>query len=104
MLNHLSECIIHADQIKKWTDQDPTLSRVWRIVETGHIVPETSPELKPYVQCYIELSVLQGYPLKWSVSLFLLKVERLSSLNSTIPTLALQEWNTSLEHMFGGQT
>ena len=26
MLNHLSECIIHVDQIKKLTDQDPTLS------------------------------------------------------------------------------
>ena len=35
-------------------------SRVWRIVETGHIVPETSPELQPFVKCYTELSVLEG--------------------------------------------
>ena len=42
------------------------LSRVRRIVETGHIVPETSPELKPFVQCYTELSVLEGCLLRGS--------------------------------------
>ena len=60
MLNYLSEYIIHAEQINNWTDQDPNLSRVQRIIETGHIVPETSPELKRFVQCYTELSVFEG--------------------------------------------
>ena len=66
MLNHLSECIIHPDQIKKLTHQDPTLSRVQRIVETGHIVLDTSPEFKLHAQCYTELSVLRGCLLRGS--------------------------------------
>ena len=66
MFYHLSECIIHPDQIKKLTDQDPTLYRVQRIVETGHILLETSPEFKLHVQCYTELSVLQGGLLRGS--------------------------------------
>ena len=65
MLKHLSQCIIHTDQIKKRTDQDPTLCHVQRILEMGHIVLKTS-ELKPYVQCYTELSVLQGCLLRGS--------------------------------------
>uniref|UniRef100_A0A1X7VJP7 Reverse transcriptase/retrotransposon-derived protein RNase H-like domain-containing protein n=1 Tax=Amphimedon queenslandica TaxID=400682 RepID=A0A1X7VJP7_AMPQE len=48
---------VSADNIKMWTDKDPTLSRLRQILLTGGEVPDDAPQLKPYSHCFIELSV-----------------------------------------------
>ena len=66
-----------------------SLSHVRRIVETGHIVPETSPKLQPFVQCYTELSVLEGRLLRGS-RIFIPPQGRktiLSQLHDTHPSI-----------------
>ena len=66
LLNHLAESVIHAPQIKTWTDQDPILSCVCRLVLTGWSSSIHSPELQPFTQCYTELSVIDGCLLRGS--------------------------------------
>ena len=41
LTNHLSECIVTADHIKVWTDKDPILSRVMRLVQVGSLSVQT---------------------------------------------------------------
>ena len=66
LLHHLSESIVHASSIKDWTDKDPILSRVRTLVQTGWSLPDDTPELQPYAQCYTELSVIDGCLLRGS--------------------------------------
>ena len=49
-----------AAQIKEWTDKDPVLSRVRRLVQTGWTVTSPSVDLAPYHHHHAELSVLDG--------------------------------------------
>ena len=35
LTNHLSECIITTNQFKAWTDKDPVISLVRRLVQVG---------------------------------------------------------------------
>ena len=66
LLNHLSDSIIKAPQIKTWTDQDPVLSRVRKLVQTGWSPSIKATELQPYSHCYTELSVIDGCLLRGS--------------------------------------
>ena len=60
MFEHISEAIVSADDVKKWTDKDPTLSRLHQLVLTGGKVPDEAYHLKPYLNCFTELSVANG--------------------------------------------
>lgn len=66
MFEHISEAIVSADDIKKWTDRDPNLSRLRQIVLSGGEVPDDAPQLKPYLHCFTELSVTNGCLLRVS--------------------------------------
>ena len=66
LLHHLSESIVHVSSIKDWTDKDPILSRVRTLVQTGWSLPDNTPNLQPYAQCYTELSVIDGCLLRGS--------------------------------------
>ena len=66
MFEHISETIVFADDIKKWTDKDPTLSRLRQLVLTGGEVPHEAHHLKPYLHCFTELSVANGCLLRGS--------------------------------------
>ena len=56
----MSEAIITAEQIKLWTEKDPTLSRIYRQVQLGWPLTESTKELEPYCCRKNELSVLKG--------------------------------------------
>ena len=60
LLNHLEESIVTAAQIKDWTDKDPFLSRVRKLVENGWNITEPTLDLTPFHNRYTELSVLDG--------------------------------------------
>ena len=60
LLNHLEESIVTAAQIKDWTDKDPLLSRVRKLVENGWNITEPTPDLTPFHNRHTELSVLDG--------------------------------------------
>ena len=66
MFEHISEAIVSADDIKKWTDKDPTLSRLRQLVLSGGKVPDDAHQLKPYLHCFTELSVASGCLLRGS--------------------------------------
>ena len=66
MFEHISEAIVSADDIKKWTDKDPTLSRLRQLVLSGGEVPDDAHQLKPYLHCFTELSVASGCLLRGS--------------------------------------
>ena len=56
--NHFSECIITANHIKTWTNKDPILFRVRRLVQVGWTSSDPGPDFIPYFNCRRELSVL----------------------------------------------
>ena len=56
MLNSLP---ITADQIKSWTDHDPVLSKVRRLILRGW-QDSDDLNLKPYQQCQLELNLQNG--------------------------------------------
>ena len=60
LLNHLEESIVTAAHLKDWTDKDPLLSRVRKLVENGWNITEPTPDLTPFHNRYTELSVLDG--------------------------------------------
>ena len=66
LLNHLDATSVSANDIKKWTNQDPTLSCVRHFVEAGW--PENAEELDkefhPYFSKKEEFSVLNGCVLR----------------------------------------
>ena len=53
----LSEAIVTADHIKKWTQKDPVLSRVHHLVQHGWTLTDPNPSFLPY---YNELSTSNG--------------------------------------------
>ena len=60
LVNHLTESIVTASQIKEWTDKDPIISRVRRLIQTGWTISSPSADLAPYYHRHTELSVLDG--------------------------------------------
>ena len=58
--NHLFECIITANHIKAWTDKDPVLSHVRRLVQVGWTLSDPGPDFIPYFNHHCEFSVLDG--------------------------------------------
>ena len=52
LVHHLADSIITAAQIKKWTDKDPVLTRIYTLFQTGWSVTYPPPELR---QCSTEL-------------------------------------------------
>jgi hypothetical protein len=60
LIHQLSESIVTANQIKLWTDKDPVLSRVRRLVSSGWTLTEPEPSLTPYHNRHCELSIIDG--------------------------------------------
>ena len=60
LLNHLSEVIVTASQIKAWTEKDPILSKVHHLILHGWPTSNSDATLQPYFNCKDELSVVNG--------------------------------------------
>ena len=60
LFSQLSERIISAEHIKLWTEKDPVLSRVRKLIQSDGEIPETEAELRRYSQKALELSVVDG--------------------------------------------
>ncbi|KAL5463687.1 hypothetical protein EMCRGX_G032610 [Ephydatia muelleri] len=60
LIDLLNSSATTANQIRKWTDKDPTLSRVRQFLLTGWPSSNLAEEFKPYVTRKLELSVLDG--------------------------------------------
>ena len=60
LLNHLDQAIFTASQIKVWTDKDPLLSHVRRLVQCGWNITNQPADLLQFHTRYKELSVLDG--------------------------------------------
>ena len=60
LFSQLSKQIVTAEHIKKWTEKDPVLSRVRRLIRSDGEIPDTVTELRPYTQRTSELSVVDG--------------------------------------------
>ena len=60
LLDTLQNSPITVSTVQKWTDRDPILSRVRDIVLKGWVGDTTDPELQPYNQKQLELSVQDG--------------------------------------------
>ena len=60
LLNHSDQSIVTASQIKVWTDKDPLLPRVRKLVQNGWNITEPTPDLAPFHNGNSELSVLDG--------------------------------------------
>ena len=59
LMESLQASPVGARQIKRWTDRDPTLSQVRRLVSHGW-KNTTDPDLRPYQQQKDELSIRDG--------------------------------------------
>ena len=60
IMNHLSETLVTASQIKAWMDKDPILSRVHHFILHGWPTSVSDTSLQPYVQWRNELSAVNG--------------------------------------------
>ena len=60
VIQHLSEHVVTAKHLKQWTDKDPILPRVNRLVQAGWPIEDSDTELRPYHQRYSEISVVDG--------------------------------------------
>ena len=60
LLNHISEVIVTASQIKAWTEKDPILSRVHHLTLHGWPTSNSDATLQPYFNHKDELSVVDG--------------------------------------------
>ena len=60
LTNHLSECIVTGNHSKAWTDKDPILSHVRRLVQVGWTLTDPGLDFIPYFNRPRELSVLDG--------------------------------------------
>ena len=60
LLNHLDQAILTASQIKVWTDKDPLLSHVRKLVQCGWNITNPTADILPFHTRYTEFSVLDG--------------------------------------------
>ena len=60
VLNHISDTLVTASQIKAWTEKDPVLSRVHLFVLHGWPSENTISAVQPYFNRNNELSVVDG--------------------------------------------
>ena len=60
LFSQFSKQIVSAEHIKKYTEKDPVLYNVKRLIQSDGEIPETEAELKPYSQKASELSVVDG--------------------------------------------
>ena len=60
LLNHLDATTISSSHIRRWTDKDPTLSRVRQYILQGWPTTQLGEEYKPFKSRKSELSVLDG--------------------------------------------
>ena len=61
VLDHLSQNVVSASQIKLWTGKDPVLVRVRHLVQTRWTISDPGPDIHPYFRRHTELSVIDGY-------------------------------------------
>ena len=60
VLDHLSQIVVYASQIKSWTVKDPVLARVCHLVQRGWTISDPGPDIRPHFRCHTELSVIEG--------------------------------------------
>ena len=60
VLDHLSQNVVSASQIKLWTGKDPVLARVHHLVQTECTISDPGPDIRPYFRRQTELSVIDG--------------------------------------------
>ena len=60
LLNHLESTTVTSSHIRRWTDTDPTLSRVRQYILQGWPTTQLGEEFKPFNSRKDELSVLDG--------------------------------------------
>ena len=61
LMEHLDATPLSSSQIRQWTDQDLTLSKVKRwVMEGWPDQPDSDQELAPYVQRRLELGIEGG--------------------------------------------
>ena len=58
LLHHLDQAIVTASQIKLWTDKDPLLSRVRKLVQCGWNITNPTADILQFHNRYTELRVL----------------------------------------------
>ena len=63
LLNHLDQAIVMASQIKVWTDKDPLLSCVRKLVHCVWNITNPTANLLPFHTRYTELTALDEYVL-----------------------------------------
>ena len=60
LLNHLETTTVSSSYIRRWTDKDPTLSKVHHYILQRWPTAQLGEEYKPFTSCKDELSVLDG--------------------------------------------
>ena len=60
LLNHLESTSVTSSHIRRWTDTDPTLSRVRQYILQGWPTTQLGEEFKPFNSRKDELSILDG--------------------------------------------
>ena len=60
LFQHLSDTIITASHIRKWTEKDPTLSRIHRYLLHGWPKTISDSSFRPYFNHHEELSAVDG--------------------------------------------
>ena len=60
VLNHLSDDIVTASQIKSWSEKYPILARVHHLVQGECSISDPGLDLCPYFQDHTELNITDG--------------------------------------------
>lgn len=60
LIHQLSSSIITTDTVRQWTEHDPVLARVQRLILNGWTVTEPESSLLPYYNRRTELSTMNG--------------------------------------------
>lgn len=60
LVNHLSNSIVTADQIRSWTETDPLLAQVYQQVQQGWSFTDPDTLMQPYYRRKDELSIHHG--------------------------------------------
>ena len=60
LFSQLSKQIVSPEHIKKWTEKDPVLSTVRKMIQSDGEIPDTKTKLRTYTQKDSELSVVDG--------------------------------------------
>ena len=80
LMEQLATSPVSADRVRAWTHTDPLLSRVFQYIQSGWSEVIENPDLKPFFQKKLELSVQDGCIL-WGNQVVISKAGREEVLN-----------------------